>query len=383
MNDHLPRERIESASRPEMRLIIETARTSFTEAAVNTLRTLLKQKIDWNWLRDVSIRHGTEPLLYRNLATLAPELVPEHVLQDLRKDFTSNKRRAEYYSQQLSQLHRQFQSEGIALIPYKGPLLATLAYGDVGLRRAWDLDLLVAEEDYSRAQQFLLGAGYSLLKDMRWEADFTNSVTNSERTVHIDLHRRLIPYIYPMSLRFSDLWERSIMTGKTGSDVRSLSPEDTVIMLFIQAAKDSWEGELKLIKISDIAELVLRHRDLDWSWISRECSALGIHRMGSYSLLLASELLGKDLPSETMNLFRAERGQRTLVNAIIEEVASGQVRNFRPLVRTYYFHAQLRDRLWDRLFPLFTPGGFRYVLHRMARFMVRFSRKAVAVTVRQ
>jgi Uncharacterised nucleotidyltransferase len=376
MTGYLPRERIVSGSRPEMRLIFETGRTSFTEAAVNTVRTLLRQKIDWTWLRDVSIWHGTQPLLYRNLATLAPELVPEHVLQDLRKDFTSNKQRAEYYSQLLSQLQRQFQSEGIALIPYKGPMLATLAYGDVGLRRAWDLDLLVAEEEYSRATQVLLGAGYSMFNELPWEVDFTNR----ERTVHIDLHRRLIPYIYPLRLRFSDLWERSIVVGKGGSDVRSLSLEDTVIVLFIQAAKDSCEGTPKLIKIIDIAELILRHPNLDWSWISRECSALGIRCMGSYSLLLASELLGADLPSETKSLFRAERGPRTVANTVIEEVVSGQVPYFRSLVGNYYFHAKLRDKLGDRLFPLFTPRGLMYVFMRMAKFMVRLSRKAAADT---
>src|SRR5205085_8299101 len=56
---------------------------------------------------------------------------------------------------------------GIRAMPRKGPWIAADAHGDIGLREAIDVDLLVAPEDLDRAVELLIDAGYERPLDTR------------------------------------------------------------------------------------------------------------------------------------------------------------------------------------------------------------------------
>src|ERR1041385_4302029 len=49
---------------------------------------------------------------------------------------------------------------GVPIVPFKGPVLALLSYGDVSLRAFGDLDLLVQPADAQKARSVLTDAGY-------------------------------------------------------------------------------------------------------------------------------------------------------------------------------------------------------------------------------
>jgi len=50
-------------------------------------------------------------------------------------------------------------------IPYKGPVLAESAYGDVALRNFGDLDFLISPVDFGQAKQALRELDIGLLKN--------------------------------------------------------------------------------------------------------------------------------------------------------------------------------------------------------------------------
>ena len=67
------------------------------------------------------------PLLYPQLNTLRPGVVPEAVLRQLRDDFHQNAIRNLFLTGELVRLLDVLNSNGIIAVPYKGPTLAVLA----------------------------------------------------------------------------------------------------------------------------------------------------------------------------------------------------------------------------------------------------------------
>ena len=52
------------------------------------------------------------------------------------------------------------QQNAVSALPYKGPLLALIAYGDSTLRSFDDLDILVTDADYFKTKTILQQHGY-------------------------------------------------------------------------------------------------------------------------------------------------------------------------------------------------------------------------------
>ena len=55
---------------------------------------------------------------------------------------------------------QHFERRQLRAVPYKGPVLAQSAYGDLGLRSFSDLDFLISPADFERAKQALAEIGY-------------------------------------------------------------------------------------------------------------------------------------------------------------------------------------------------------------------------------
>ena len=63
-------------------------------------------------------------------------------------------------TRELTRISALLENNGVCVIPWKGPILAAAAYGDVALRQFGDLDILVREQDAMRAKDLLLASGY-------------------------------------------------------------------------------------------------------------------------------------------------------------------------------------------------------------------------------
>jgi hypothetical protein len=79
------------------------------------------------------------------------------------------------------------------------------------------------------------------------------------------------------------------------SPMRTLRPEDLLLVLCVHATKHVW---IQLSWLCDIAQLA-KSRQLDWTAIQDEARRLGIERIVNLNLLLAHKLLGSPLPPAT------------------------------------------------------------------------------------
>src|SRR4029079_18015131 len=98
---------------------------------------------------------------YTRLTEPGAGLVPEQVLAQLAIEFRRNTVRNLYLTGELARILKMFADQAIPALPFKGPLLAQQAYGNLGLRVFQDLDLLIRPRDVARTLAMLASEGYS------------------------------------------------------------------------------------------------------------------------------------------------------------------------------------------------------------------------------
>src|SRR5262245_36507707 len=105
-------------SHAEIELLLYCARTRMDSNTQGSLRSLLRQEIDWPRAIQTASAHGMLPLLYRNLHQSAPETVPMEILKQLREAFQSNLQHSLFLTAELFRLLDVLGSHGINAIPF-------------------------------------------------------------------------------------------------------------------------------------------------------------------------------------------------------------------------------------------------------------------------
>jgi Uncharacterised nucleotidyltransferase len=294
--------------RPEIELLLCCARTSITPTTAERIRTLQKD-CDWAYLLQVADRHRVLPLLFHNLNALCPKVVPQAVLTQLRNHFQANALRSMSLTQELLKVVALFQERNIPVIPFKGPVLAISAYGNLALHQAGDLDLLVHEPDYPKAKTLLLAQGYQMLYDGEHEAaHLQGQLWNEERKISVDLHYGIPPK--ELQLNPESFWERSQVLTLASKKIEAFSPEAHLLLLCVNGHKESWS---RLAKLCSLAALMHTHQEIDWKRLSAWAEQLKLKRIFYLGLLLANHLLGAILPEKIIQRAKADPVRRFLV----------------------------------------------------------------------
>jgi Uncharacterised nucleotidyltransferase len=289
-------------SRPEVELILCCARQRVAAGSGERIRALLQRELDWELLLRTALPQGVTPLLYHALSTTCPEAVPLQVIGFLRDRYNANARRNLLLSQELHRLLATLEAHSIRAIPFKGPLLAASAYGELALRHSYDLDLLVEPRDVEPTKAALASHGYTL----EWGADWEWHLAEPDHRWLVDLHQDLAPRYFPAPGTFDELWARREPVLLAGRPVLTLGTEDLLIELGVQLAKDCREWKQRLAQICDTAELLRAHPDLDWDLVVRRARAMGGVRILLFDLHLASRLLDVPLPERIRRAVQAE-----------------------------------------------------------------------------
>jgi Uncharacterised nucleotidyltransferase len=322
--------------------------------------------LDWSEVLRLAEYHGVLPLAARNLIEHARGLPPE-VERSLRPAYEANLRRSLWFTAELARIMQHFDIRQLPAVPYKGPVLAQSLYHDLGLRSFSDLDFLICSADFARAKQALDEIGY------RPSADFTPPVerlwlrTGYERSFDgaagknlVELQWALLPHFYAVDLGVEDLLSRAGRTVAGGCEVPCLSPEDSVLVLCLHAAKHLWT---RLIWLSDIAETLRSYsgtQTIDYSLVFSQAQSLGIARILGVSFWLVKHVLRAEIPKPAGEMIAADPQVPALGGEFAERLARGAAYDFES---TEYFRLilKLRERRGDRWRYLWrlvwTPGA--------------------------
>jgi len=344
---------------PEVELLLCCARTRLDSEKAARIGALLQQRLDWRHLLHIAEEHTMVPLLYWHLKGTFPEAVPEVTMNDLREHFRTNSLRNLVLTAELRRILTVFDSHGVPVIPYKGPVLAAFAYGNLTLRQFVDLDVLVHKQDIPRAKGLLASIGYrqqDLLTPTQ-ERAFLHSdceyhfAPGGENRDLVELHWNITPRTFSFLLDPEDLWGRLERIPLGGDTVPTLPPEDLLLILCAHGCAEFWH-QLKLI--CDVAELIRVHEAMDWDELVRRATVLGSRRMLLLGLFLANDLLGAELPTEVMKRVRRDRAVVALADRVYEWLFRGslQPRGFSESGEDNTFssfHVEIRERVRDRV----------------------------------
>jgi len=339
--------------RPEVHLLLDCARTCLDAERRSRIKRLISKDIDWARVIRVARGQGVMPLLYRTLNSTCSDAVPKEILQELREHFYANAGRNLLLTKELVKVLEFFNAHGIQSIPYKGPVLAASVYGNLAFREFGDLDLLVNERSYLTAQQLLMDRGYCLAKQF----DYESTLVDPAGRIAVDLHKGMTARAFSCPLDFAFLSGRLQRMVLAGTEVPTLSLEDTLLMLAIQITKDSGSHYFQLAKICDMAELLRAYPNLDFAQVLRQARRLGGERMLLYSLSLANNLLDAVLPSEVVRQMSFHPAIDGLVEYAQRQLFDDDHRTVPDQPTVDEFRWLIRERLRDKLYPYY----LRYV----------------------
>ena len=113
------------------------------------IREILEGPLDWKRLLQLAGHHAVIPQLYQRLS--ASNVIPQ-ALPLLQQHYEANARQTLWLTRELLRILSHLQRNSIETLPYKGPVLAEILYGNVALRQFSDLDLLIHEADLAKVK---------------------------------------------------------------------------------------------------------------------------------------------------------------------------------------------------------------------------------------
>src|SRR5262245_38819553 len=186
-----------SPERPEHTLLRCIARRELANAHTSQLNELAKAGLNWDYLVSKASDHGLIPLLHKHLNQQVRHLVPVALQTKLKHDSVANSQAVLRLTGRLLEIQKAFADNGISMASFKGPLLSQLAYGEIGLRQAGDIDMLVARDRVEPARRLLESLGYEMSRPLttaqfsshaRFHCEMT--FTRDEQSTIVDLHWR-------------------------------------------------------------------------------------------------------------------------------------------------------------------------------------------------
>src|SRR5438270_1801451 len=313
----------------ELQLLCLSARTSAPAKTKERIRELLTSaRLDWTEVIRQAEWHGTAPLLAMNLAQQGLQ-IPDQAAGQLREICRTTAQQSLLLAAELLRVLKALKAAGVIAVPYKGPALAAAVYGNTGLRRSGDLDLLLCHASLEPAKKVLKEIGYvpCLALSAEQESKYARAqgaldFINPENNIALDLHCGIAPRHFAVAMPLELLLERAIQIPFAGSQVLMLQPEDLVLVLCIHGGKHGWN---RLGWICDLSQTLFVYPQLDWRLVLRRADAAGLRRMLLLGLMLAETLLEAPVPADVKALLLADRALPGLADQAITWLKRGGV----------------------------------------------------------
>ena len=307
---------------------------------------------NWESLLQQANTQGVAPLLFHRLKDLTPDIsIPPGALQRLRNQYLHTVMRNTRLYNTLSEILKTLQDDDIPAIVLKGAHLAEIVYGNIGLRSIGDADILVRKEDLSKVQEKFQNMGYGSFERPSIEEQCEGRQHligfRTPEGLAVEIHWTIARPSSPFKLDVDALWKRARPATIAGVQMLILSPEDLLLHLCLHSSFQH-KFRIGLRGLCDISATIWHYKDeMDWEqltirarkWRSRNCVYFSLH--------LARELLGADVPGKIVQRARRDPLMKYLTPRVCEHLFS-EARDFSKHERLL-FQLKMRDRLYDKI----------------------------------
>jgi hypothetical protein len=289
---------------------------------------LSSEVTDWAGFLALVHRHKLISVAYTLLVEHAGDLVPSEIRTELKKQKLLGWKTALVYATELLRLNKEFQGEGIDLLPLKGITLSLRLFGDPGMRHVRDLDLLVRPEDVDRADRILGATGYQRVApqlesspgrrklQLRHERHF--EYYRADLQVRIELHWR---WEMLSAERVSDLWRHSVAMKWQGQEIKILDDEALLLTLCDHGALHRFT---RIKWLSDCVMMLTVEGGCDWDRLLKSARHFDCERPLAQVAILARWLYGNPLPDPLCKLVQSDKSAARMAAQAVEAMLGDQ-----------------------------------------------------------
>ena len=360
---------INGAHASEIELLLCGCRIRIDAETAKHIRETLQKDVDWTRLVQASIDHGVTALLFRGLLQEAGDQVPPDIANGAVAFIDSQRKSNQFFAAELVRIVRQLQRNGVAAMPFKGPVLAQMAYGDLGLRTFSDLDFLVREQDIPACLDTLGTLEYEVALDLSpvQEAAFRKYsyhyfFLRKDRRIAVEAHWAFAPRSLVLRINYAGLWQRAQQLNLAGETMPSFCLEDQLMILCVHGSKHLWD---RLQMVCDVAEMLQACPSLDWLVLFERARSQGCLRMLLLGLTLANRLMEVPLPAQAQALIARDRTVVDLANRAQQSLFCGR-RIYREVYELSRFRLRMHDGFRDQI-PYFVRTVASPRRHHIAR----------------
>ena len=312
------------------------------------LRSLIKHDVDWDYLLTVAYAHGLLPLLHKHIPT---DLVPPQILSRLRRESVANSQNVLHLTGKQLRVYKLFKENNVAVALFKGPLLAQMAYGEMSLRQAGDIDLLINRRDFIQARLLLESLGYEMTPRLT-PAQLTSHLNNhceiqfmrDEWLTVVDLHWDLAPRSFVFGVKPEDVMSRLQSVSLAGATVETFGAEDLVLYQAMHGAKHLWR---RLEWITCLAESLRATTTIKWDVLVDRAARAHATRILALGLRLVQEFSDVPVPSEVLASVDEDKTMQRMATQIRAQLFT----TFGPAesTETNLYNLRIMDRKRDAL----------------------------------
>ncbi len=337
---------------PEHQLLLAVARGDLAE-----VRELAHGRLDWDYIIATAFNHRLVPLLQKHLTGAAADVVPGHVLAQLKRETVANSQSVLHLIGKQLKAYRLFREHGIRVAIFKGAVLAQMAYGEVGLRQAGDIDMLIHRSDFAQARSLLELLGYEMMPRLTAPQLASHLAFHCEIpfmrdewfTV-VDLHWGLTPRSFVFDVGADEVMSRLQQVSLAGTMVDTFCTEDMVLYQSMHGAKHLWR---RLEWIVSLAELVRASARINWRVVIQRAQAARATRMLALGLRLVEAFTDVEVPTQ----IDPDGDMKRLATQIKSEIfrVSPTIESTETNLYNFKIMDRKRDALISALRSLFVP----------------------------
>jgi hypothetical protein len=342
----------------EFHLLLLLVSKSLGISRDSEIEKILNNEILWNEVIDLANRHRLIPQLHNVLLEFAGK-VPKNVLDRIEQEYQKNVKKMLGFAAENLKMGDLLTENKVPWIPLKGPLMAWQLYGDLGLRQARDIDILVPFSKAGIADELIVASGF-----IRYRPSYKlgeNQAKNYFRYFHdyeyyhpkkgifLELHWKLFGNKYLFPVTEEELWDNLITREFGGRVFSSFRPEYNFLYLVVHGSLHQW---FRLGWLRDVALMLQNPGKLDTGFILQKTFKIGVERSLFQSLYLCRKLFGCDIPPEFANEMHKVERVDLLVNRSLKAIhgAEGRVVTKKiARLKTPFYMASLRDEMKYKL----------------------------------
>jgi hypothetical protein len=306
------------------------------------------------------------------------QLIPEERRQTVTQRLREAQARDLLRCRALRQIVAAFDAASVPVLLLKGAGLAYTAYASPHLRPASDIDLFIASEALTAAENVLIACGYT--RRLEPDAELASGQRHFERDDGfgkelVDLHWRVSNVrLFERVLSFDEAWRSSVAVPRLGSSARTLGRPDAIVLACVHRIAHHYDDP-DLLWLWDIHLLCAALTDADADAILTRAMSNGVCSVVAHSLSLTREQFGTIIPANLVERLdsagRHERaaefvsGRLRQIDILRSDLATGSMLSNLQLLREHLFPSPVYMRRTYAGWPaVLMPVAY---LHRICR----------------